>query len=187
MNIHDANNGIKNNENLVYKKGITHTERINIIKAFVYPILLFVLMLFTIVWMKNYGRIVISVALAMMWGAAIVSAIYLPSHRKSALKGLNVAVVTYCVTLIILRIFIGVTSGINSDTLQASFNTTMPTTTGSTALGFLQTAFNIISISAPFGYLGYEIQRIVKLKRTSNVNKAISKERGIRDTNKNYQ
>ena len=89
--------------------------------------------------------------------------------------------------LLLFKVLISVLSGVNSATLSSSLNITIPETSGNTAVGYMQNIFLVMAWSIPLGFMVYQAQRAFKLKRTSDVTKALHKARSIRDTNKNYQ
>lgn len=178
---------IKNNPNLTYKAPITREERNNVIISFLLPVCVFALVIFTIVFLSNFGRITVTPFVSMMWITGLICAGILPSYRSTIIKELMIGIISYCGILLLFKLIITVLSGVNAATLSSSLNITMPETSGNTAIGYLQNIFLVMAWSVPLGFMVYQAQRAIKLKRTSDVSKALKKARSIRDTNKNFQ
>lgn len=178
---------IKNNSKLTYKAPISAEERNNVIKSFLLPLLVFALVIFTIIFLGNFGRIIVTPFSCMIWVSGLIVSFLLPSFRESINKEVTIELIIYCGTLIFFKFIIMMVSGVNSATIGSSLNTAMPETSGNAILGWLQNIFFFGAIFTPIGFIGHQVQRAVKFKRNNNISKEMDKQRGIRDTNGNFQ
>lgn len=182
-----TNENIKDNSNLVYKDSLDKTDIIAFLKAIALPTLVFILCLFTIFKFAKFGRIILSPLIVLMWSVALVCAFVLPSQRESVIKETMVTIGIYCCTLLLLRVLIRIMSGASSGVLEASFDITIPETSGTTIIGYIQNILYLGSVLTPLGFVGMQVKRIFQFKKNANKVKTFNQLRNIRDTNKNMQ
>ena len=181
------NERIKDNSNLIYKDSIDKTDVIAFLKAIALPSLVFILCLFTIYKFAKFGRIILSPLIVLMWGVALICAFLLPSQRESVVKETMVTIGIYCCTLLLLRVLIRIMSGASSGVLEASFDITIPETSGTTIIGYIQNVLYLGAVLTPLGFVGMQVKRIFQFKKNANKVKTFNQLRNIRDTNKNMQ
>ena len=76
---------------------------------------------------------------------------------------------------------IGITSGVSSQMLMATFGQPLATTSANTIPGYLQSMLYISAAMIPFGFLGMELKRIITFKRSVNKQRTMEQLRSIRN------
>lgn len=181
------NENIKDNQKLVYKDSLDHADIIGFFKAISAPSIVFILCLFTIYKFAKFGRIVISPLIVLMWGIALFCAFIMPSQRESIIKETLTTIGVYCCSILLLRAFMIIMSGASNGVLEASFDISIPETSGTTVIGYIQNILYIGSVLTPLGFIGMQVKRIFQFKKNANKVKTFNQLRNIRDTNKNMQ
>lgn len=181
------NPNIRDNTKLVYKDALDRTDVIAYIKAISLPTLVFILCLFTTLKFAKFGKIILSPLIVLMWGVALICAFILPSQRESVIKETMVTIGVYCCTLLLFRILIKIMSGASAGVLEASFDITIPETSGTTVVGYIQNILYLGSVLTPLGFVGMQVKRLFQFKKNANKVKTFNQLRNIRDTNKNMQ
>ena len=166
---------------VTYKQGISKTELTNYATAIATPIGVFLLALVVISNFGAFGKNIIAPASSVMWLASAIVALKIPSQRKSTLKEGYIAVAGYLAGLFLLKFLIGIAASTSSEQLMASYNQVMPTSTGSTISGFLQSMLWILSFMTPITFLGMMGKKFVQFRRTLSKDKVLQQIRGIRE------
>lgn len=170
------------NEEIVYDKGISSNETLKMITGVGIPLGVFAFALLTISTFAEFGSKLLLPMTAAMWICGLGVAIYLPSMREEVIGDTMKAIVAYCAAMIGFKILLKLTSGVSSEMIGASFNQAIPTTTGNAIYGYLQNIMWITSVMTPIGFLGMQVSRIVKFRKTRSIQKAFGQARGIRDS-----
>ena len=148
-----------------YEKKFTFKDFARYAKSILIPFLLFIFVIITINYFKNFGNVVISTMTSIMWGFGTITAIKIIPRRKEIIKETEIGIAGYCAMLILFHIisdFMARTSGAQ---LQATFSEAIPMSSSNTVTGFLQTAFWITSVMVPVSLLIKLGKEFVTFKR----------------------
>lgn len=167
-------------ENYTYTQKTSSQDKARFLRSILFPTAIFFLCIISISTFKNFGRLLMTPLIGMMWIIGAACAIYMPAHRKSIITETLTAIASYNGTLLALRQLIAITSGISSQMLMATFGQPMSTASANTIPGYLQTMLYISAVMIPLGYAGMEGKRIVQFRRSANKQKTIDQLRGIR-------
>lgn len=173
---------MQNRVNHTYVKRASAQDMSHIVMAVALPSAVFFLSLYTIARFKGMGTYLIAPAIAVMWLAGAVIAGWMPSHRKDILKETNVTIAGYCGSLIMFHTLIGITSGVSSEMLMATFNQPMATATSNAIPGYLQNALYMVSVLVPISFLSMQGKRVLSFRRNSAKAKIIQQLRNIRNS-----
>lgn len=171
----------KGRANTTYKQGVTSQELSSYLKAVAVPIGAFLLAVTVVTRFGTFGYNIIAPASSIMWVIGVVVALKVPSQRRSTLNETMAGVAGYCAGLFLLRWLIGVAANTSSEQLMASFSQAMPTGTGSTISGFLQSMLWILSFMTPITFCGVQAKKLITFQRTRSKNKVLEQIRGIRE------
>lgn len=170
---------MQDRKNYTYVKKASGKDRSKLAWAVVFPSAVFFLSIASISIFRNFGKILMAPLIGAMWIVGAACAIYMPSFRKSIITETLTFIATYCATLLGLRELIGITSGVSSQMLMATFGQPMATASANTIPGYLQTMLYISAVMIPFGYIGMEGKRILQFRRNANKQKVMEQLRGI--------
>lgn len=168
------------NSSTTYRQGMSGQELANYLKAVILPLAVFLLAVAVVSRFGVFGRNIIAPASSIMWVIGVVVAWKIPSQRRSTLNEAMAGVAGYCAGLFLLKWLIGVAANTSSEQLMASFSQAMPTGTGSTISGFLQSMLWILSFMTPITFCTMEAKKLITFRRTMSKNKVIDQIRGIR-------
>jgi hypothetical protein len=171
-------------QQLTYKQDISKQQIYDIVTAVGIPLVLFGLAIFTIYSYANFGRYLIAPMLGLMWISGVIVGFLLPSMRNEVLNQTLGAGFIYLGAIIGIKFILGIVSGVSSDMIAASFDQAIPTATGNAIPGYLQSMLWFYAVLFPLGEIGMQFKRLVKFRRTSNIEKAMGHVRGIRSTGK---
>lgn len=165
---------------IIYRPKLSGAEFFRFAKSIGLPILIFLAAIFCIDEFGAFGNKLVAPLAGAMWCMGAVVAVILPSQRTSILNETMGFLASYLGGLYLLRLLIGITSGVSSQMLMASFETVMPQTAGNGFLGALQTMLWAVAIMTPLGYIIMEIKRLVSFKRQASQQKTFDQIRSIR-------
>lgn len=171
---------MQDRKNFTYVKKASGKERNKLVWAVVFPVAVFFLSIIGISVFKNFGKILMAPLIGAMWIVGAACAVYMPSHRKDIIKETLTFISTYNATLLGLRELIGITSGVSSQMLMATFGQPLATASANTIPGYLQSMLYISAAMIPFGFLGMELKRIITFKRSVNKQRTMEQLRSIR-------
>ena len=172
-------------ERLTYKQRLSSKDISDYLKSILIPIGVFFLVCFVLYKFGNFGKGIRAPAIALMWGAGTITAWKIPSQRKETLSHTYMSVAGYACAMMLLHILIGFAATTSSEQLMATYNTSMPTSTGSTISGYLQSLIWIIAFMFPITYLFATGKKLVSFERTKSKNKVLQELRGYRHTRNN--
>ena len=172
---------MQDRKNFTYVKKASGKEKNKLVWAVVFPVAVFFLSIIGISIFKNFGRILMAPLIGAMWIVGAACAIYMPSHRKDIIKETLTFIATYNATLLGLRELIGITSGVSSQMLMATFGQPLATALANTIPGYLQSMLYISAAMIPFGFLGMELKRIITFRRSANKKRTMEQLRSIRN------
>ena len=122
-------------ETLTYKQNMSKTEVFHVIKAIGCPLIVFGLGIFTISNFANFGTKLICPAAGIMWFLGFFVALLMPSQRKEVLNQTLIICTVYFCTLLGFKVALGIVSGVSAEMIAASFNQSIPTSTGNAMPG----------------------------------------------------
>ena len=108
----------------------------------------------------------------------------MPAQRQEILRQTLVFVAGYYVSLLAIKILLGVVSGVSSEMIAASYDQAIPTSTGNAMLGYVQTFLWFISVLTPIGFIGMQVKRLRDFKRNQTLYKTFGQKRSIRNSGK---
>ena len=171
-----------NNNEIVYDKGISSGEALKMITGIGIPLGIFALVLLTVSTFAEFGTRLLLPMISAMWITGLCVAIYLPSMREEVIGDTMKMIFSYCMAMIGLKILLKITSGVSSEMIGASFNQAIPMTTGNAIYNYIQNIMGISSVMVPIGFIGMQVSRVVKFRKTRSIQKAFGQARGIRDS-----
>ena len=166
---------------IVYSKGASGEETLQVMKAVGVPLGVFILVLLMVSSLDEFGQNILPMA-TLMWVSGVCVGAFLPSMRLEVLSDTMKAVSGYCVGMMGLKILVGITSGISPEMIGASFHQAISTTAGTNVSVFITNAMMISSVMAPLGFIGMQISRIVKFRKTRSMQKAFGQARNIHNS-----
>lgn len=173
---------MKDREILTYKQSISKEEAFKVVKAIGLPLGLFAFALFTISNFASFGAKLICPLSGAMWMVGLIVAILMPSQRKEILNQTMMMILIYYVALLGLKLLLGVVSGVSSEMIAASYNQAIPTSTGNSIPGYLQTMMWFVAVLLPIGHISMQVKRLKDFKHKQTLNKTFGQKRGIRNS-----
>lgn len=174
-------------DNVTYKQKMTGRNILKLLKSVFAPIAVFIVTIITInVYGEGFGKTIIGLFVAIMWGFSIVLAIIFPSQRDTIIKEILICVLVYTLGLLGVREVILAVSGVTTQTLMASFGQQLPQSSGNAALGWLQTFLWIFAILVPIGFLGYQVKRLLNFRRMTRKEKFMDQKRNLLQKGQHY-
>jgi hypothetical protein len=171
-----------NEERLTYKESMSSAEFWSYIKAVLFPAGVLLLCMFVISEFGLFGRNLIAPMVGGMWIIGAVVAFFITSQRTSILNETHFTVGGYALGMYGLRGLIGLVAGTSSEQLMATYAEALPTSSGSTISGFLQTMLWITSVMAPIGFATMQGKKLVMFRKRLDKQKTFDRIRGIRKT-----
>ena len=169
------------NERITYQQKLSNKDIGNYFKAILMPIGVFFLVCFVLYKFGTFGKNIMAPAVAIMWAAGTITAWKIPSQRQETLSHTYIAIAGYVCGLMLFHILIGFAATTSSEQLMATYNTAMPTSTGSTIAGYLQSMLWILAFMFPITYLIATGKKFVTFQRTKSKNKVLEGIRGYQD------
>ncbi len=169
-------------DTLVYRSEMSKQEAFRVFKAVGIPIGILALSLFTIQNFAAFGTKLITPMIGLMWIVGFIVAFLMPSMRRQTLMQTLGMIGIYCVTLIGLKIVLGVVSGASSEMIAASYDQAIPMSTGNAIPGYLQTMMWFVAVLMPLGETGMQLKRLRDFKHNQSLNKTFGRVRGIRNS-----
>jgi len=127
-----------NRAEMTYVTKTNREDSFAMMKAVAIPAIVFGLEIFTISSFAAFGTKIISPASAIMWIVGFVVALLMPPERTEVLRQTMMMCSIYCLTLMGLKLALGLVSGASSEMIAASYGQAIPTTTGNTLPGIVQ-------------------------------------------------
>lgn len=171
---------MQNRVNHTYVKRASAQDMSRIALAVAFPSAVFFLCIYSISRFKGFGTYLMGPAIAIMWLAGSGVSWWMPSHRKDTIKETLVTITCYCGALLLFHMLIGITSGVSSEMLMATFNQPMATATANAIPGYLQNALYMVSVMVPLSFLGMQFKRVLQFRRNQNKQKILSQLRSVR-------
>lgn len=168
-------------ERITYKQGFTKNEFVGYTKAAMVPIAVFFLIVFVLSRFGAFGKNIMAPWCAIMWGIGVLAAWRVPSQRKETLNHTYIMIAGYCSGLLLFKILIGLAANTSSEQLMATYSQAMPTSTGSTIAGYLQSMLWILAFIAPISFVTMQAKKLVSFRRTKAKNKVLEHIRDIRE------
>lgn len=172
------------NERITYKKGMSSKELMSYIKAISIPVGVFLVAMFVISRFGKFGTNLLAPASGFMWLFGAIVAFVIPSQRKETINQTHAGILGYLCGMFLLRVLIGIAAGVSSEQLMASYNQAMPTSTGSTIAGFLQSMLWILAFMTPITFAGMQGKKLITFRRTLSKDKILEQLRGIHENRK---
>lgn len=169
-------------ETLTYKQNMSKTEVFHVIKAIGCPLIVFGLGIFTISNFANFGTKLICPAAGIMWFLGFFVALLMPSQRKEVLNQTLIICNVYFCTLLGFKVALGIVSGVSAEMIAASFNQSIPTSTGNAMPGYLQNLLWFSAIGIPIGQVGMQGKRLLQFHHNKSLQKTFGQKRGMRDS-----
>lgn len=173
-------------ETLTYKRNMSKDELFRIMKAIGLPLMVFALELFTINNFGAFGTKLICPFSGAMWAVGVVVAFLMPSQRHETLNQTLIVCSIYCLALLGFKIVLGVVSGVSSEMIAASYDQALPTSSGNTIPGYLQTMLWITAVMLPLGNIGMQGKRLFNFRRARSLERTYDIERDIRSAGKEH-
>lgn len=176
----------KSTGDLVYKTTISAKHYKSTFFNLVVYLFIFTLWVYDIKAYYNFGRYIIGPAIAIIWVITAFIALILPAQRLEVIHSCKVFCAGYVATIFGYKFLITAVSGISAENLSAAFNQALPTASGTSILGWLQTLLWIAGVMSPVGFIGMQCKRIGQFFGTKSKNAAIREIRDFRDNEKPY-
>ena len=170
------------NSNITYKQTLNSKEVFTYIKAVGIPVGVFLLAMAIISQFGAFGTNLLAPLTGGMWIMGAVTAFMIPSQRGSTCNETHAAIVGYLVGMWGLRLLVSLVAGTSNEQLMATYSQALPTSSGSTISGFLQTMLWITAVMVPVGFLTMQGKKLLTFKKRMNKQKAIDQLRGIRNS-----
>lgn len=173
-----------NKAEMTYKTKTTRQDSFALLKAVALPILVYALGIFTISSYAAFGVKIISPASVCMWVVGFLTALFMPSERGEVIRQTLAMCTIYYITMLGLKLALGLVSGASSEMIAASFNQSIPTTTGNALPGIIQNILWYSSFGIPAGYVIMQVKRVVQFSRRKSLQKTMQRVRGINNGGK---
>lgn len=177
---------VKKNEPLTYKQNMSKYDVYRVIKAIGIPLGLFALGMFTISSFANFGTRLLCPLSGAMWVIGFIVALLMPSQRQEVLNQTMIVCAIYFLTMLGLKILLGVVSGVSSEMIAASYDQAIPTSTGNAIPGYLQQIMWFTAVLVPMGDIGMQVKRLFQFKRSQTLQKTFGQKRGMRRGGKSH-
>ena len=170
---------------MTYATKTSRQDSFAMLKAVAVPVIVFSLEIFTISNFAAFGTKIISPASAIMWIIGFVAALIMPSERNEIIRQTMMMCCIYCVTLLGLKLALGLVSGASSEMIAASYGQAIPTTTGNSLPGIVQNILWYSSFGIPAGYVIMQVKRVLQFSHKKSLQDTFRKVRGIDNSGKN--
>ena len=164
---------------LTYKTYSAKKEFSKIATALAWPIVTLAVVLFTISNFAAFGTRLICPFASVMWFAGFIVAIFLPQQREELIGRTFKMLIAYCGVLLLLKIAIGIASGVSSEMLAASFDQSI-TLSGGNILPMWVYVYVL-----PVAHFTLLIKTFLEFRRNGSLQRTFGRVRGIRKDNTN--
>lgn len=171
---------------ITYKQGMSGRELFSYIRAIGVPAGVFLASMFIVSLFGAFGTNLLAPMAGGMWIFGALVALMIPSQRESICNETHMAVLGYLAAMYGLRLLIGIVSGVSNEQLMATYNQAMPTSSGNTIIGFLQTFLWITAVMVPVGFLGMQGKKLFMFRKRMSKQKFMDQLRGIRDNGQGH-
>lgn len=175
---------MKGTKDHVYRENMSRKEAVGIAKAAGLPLSVLALCLYTISSFGAFGTGLVCPLSGAMWMTGFITALFVPSMRREVIAQTQITIATYCVTLLMLKIVIGVVSGVSSAMIAASFDQAVPAPTGNAIPGYLQNILWFSAVLIPLGFIGMQGKRLLQFHKNRSLSATFSMFRDIRQIRK---
>ena len=172
-------------DNITYKQNLSKQELMGILKAILIPIGVFTLSIFTISQFAGFGSKLICPLSGAMWIVGVIVAALMPSMRKETMRQTLIICTIYYCTLLLLKVLLGLVSGVSSEMIAASYNQAIPTATGNMIPGYVQTMMWFTAVGIPIGQISMQGKRLFQFRRNQTLQRTFGQERRLHNTNNN--
>ena len=142
--------------------------------------------MFTISSFANFGTRLLCPLSGAMWVIGFIVALLMPSQRQEVLNQTMIVCAIYFLTMLGLKILLGVVSGVSSEMIAASYDQAIPTSTGNAIPGYLQQIMWFTAVLVPMGDIGMQVKRLFQFKRSQTLQKTFGQKRGMRRGGKSH-
>lgn len=171
-------------KDLVYEKGVSRRDIIQILYDVGLPMGVFSLGLYTISTYAEFGTRLISPVSVGMWLTGIIVSIIMSGDRRDIIRQTLIACGLYFAAMLGLKYILAIVSGVSGEMIAASYDQTIPTVSGNILPGVASNAIWAVSFMYPAGFIGMQGKRLFQFRRTRNKAIAMGRARDIRDTGK---
>lgn len=171
-------------KDLVYEKGISRRDILQVLYDIGLPMGVFSLGLYVISTYAEFGTRLISPVASAMWLIGIAVAIIMPGDRREVIRQTVIACGLYFGAMLLLKYVLAVVSGVSGEMIAASYDQTIPTVSGNILPGVASNAIWAVSFMYPAGFIAMQGKRVFQFRRTRNKTQAMGRARDIRDTGK---
>lgn len=173
-------------EDIVYRTTISLRNYKPTFISFVVYAYIIAIWIYDIKAYYNFGKFIIGPAVAVVFAVAMVVGFILPSQRSEIARSAKKFTAGYVSVIFMYRFVIAAVSGVSSESFSAAFNQSLPSTTGTSIIGWLQTLLWIAAVLGPVKEVSSICSRISQFYGTKSKNKAIREIRDARDTRRPY-
>lgn len=173
-----------NRAEMTYATKTSRQDSFAMLKAVAVPVIVFSLEIFTISNFAAFGTKIISPASAVMWIVGFVVALIMPAERAEVLRQTMIMCCIYCITMLGLKLALGLVSGASSEMIAASYGQAIPTTTGNSLPGIVQNILWYSSFGIPAGYVIMQVKRVLQFSHKKSLQDTFRKVRGINNGGK---
>jgi len=167
---------------ITYKQTFNSKELYSYIKAIGMPVGVFFIGLIIISQFGAFGTNLLAPMAGSMWVFGAITAFMIPSQRESTCKETHGMVIGYLLGMWGLRMLVALVAGTSNEQLMATYSQALPTSSGSTISGFLQTMLWITAVMGPVAFFTMQGKKLISFKRRMHKQKTMDYLRGIRDT-----
>lgn len=176
---------MKNRTSVTYVRKASSADITNLVKAVGVPIAVFLLSIYMINMMKNFGSLLMAPAIAAMWLAGVIMAIIMPAQRRSILNETMGFIAGYNGTIFMLHNAVAIVSGVSPEMIMETFNMPVPSATASAVSGYLMHALMLSALIVPITFLGFQGKRLITFRKSRNKTKMLKQLRSVRHSGEN--
>lgn len=173
-------------KDLVYEKGISRREILQVLYDVGLPMGVFSLGLYVISTYAEFGTRLITPVSSIMWGFGVVVSILMPGDRREVIRQTVIFCGLYFAAMLALKFILAVVSGVSGEMIAASYDQTIPIVSGNILPGVASNAIWAVSFMYPVGFIAMQGKRLFQFRRTRNKTQAMGRARDIRDTGKKH-
>ena len=181
-----ANKQADASKNVTYKQTLNAKELFTYIKTVGLPIGVFLLSMAVISQFGAFGTNLLAPLTGGMWMVGAFTAFMIPSQRTSICNETHGAIIGYLAGMWGLRLLVSLVAGTSNEQLMATYSQALPSSSGSTISGFIQTMLWITAVMVPVGFFTMEGKKLITFRKRMNKQKVIDNLRGIRESGQEH-
>ena len=167
---------------LTYKKNMTKSEVLRIIAAIGIPLAVLGLGMYAISSFANFGEKIICPLSGAMWSAGFFAALFVPSQRAEIMNQTMAVCTLYYMGLLGLKILLGLSAGVSTEMIAASYNQAIPVSTGNAMTGWLQNVLWFSAFGIPIGQVSMQGKRLFMFQKSRSLERTFRQRRGLRNS-----